>query len=69
MKFMNNDKYRPANSGEYLCLSRNKAFHVLRYDTYTGLWNATCDKSKAIEIEAWTYLPGYKEILDDLREE
>lgn len=68
MRFMNNDKYRPASSGEYLCLSRNKAFHVLRYDTYTGLWNATCDKSKAIEIEAWAYLPTMENIMRDIKE-
>lgn len=69
MRWRNNDLDRPAKSGEYLVLSRNKAFHVIKYDVYTGLWNGTCDKAKAIDIEAWTYLPSYEEILNDLREE
>lgn len=69
MRFMNNDKYRPAINGEYLCLSKNKVFHVLKYDTYTGLWNGTCDKAKAIEVECWAYLPTMGEIAKDLKED
>lgn len=68
MRWRNNDLDRPARSGEYLVLSRNKAFHVIKYDANNGLWNAMIDKSKAIEVEAWTYLPTMQEIARDLRE-
>lgn len=68
MRWLNNDLYRPAQSGEYLVLSRNKAFHVIKYDANNGLWNANQNKARAIEVEAWTYLPTMQEIASDLRE-
>lgn len=68
MRWRNNDLDRPARSGEYLVLSRNKAFHILKYDTSTGLWNANINRDKAIKIEAWTFLPSMEEIMMDLQE-
>ena len=68
MRWRNNDLDRPARSGEYLVLSRNKALHILKYDTSTGLWNANINRDKAIKIEAWTFLPSMEEIMMDLQE-
>lgn len=45
-----------------------KAFHILKYDTSTGLWNANINRDKAIKIEAWTFLPSMEEIMMDLQE-
>lgn len=68
MKWQRNDLYRPAKAVECLVLSKNKAFHVLKYDPYTGLWNANCDKGNRIEVECWTYLPSTEEIMTDIKE-
>lgn len=69
MRWRNNDLDRPARSGEYLVLSKHKAFHVIKYDAVNGIWNANCNKAREIKVEAWTFLPTMEEIASDLREE
>ena len=69
MRWRNNDLDRPARSGEYLVLSKNMAFHTIKYDAVNGKWNANVNKEREIEVQAWTFLPSIDTIMSDLREE
>lgn len=68
MRWMDNTKYRPAHSGEYLVLSKNMAYHTIKYDAVNGKWNANVNREREIEVQAWTFLPSIDEIMTDLRE-
>lgn len=68
MRWMDNNKYRPAFSGEFLVLSKNLAFHCIKYDAVNGKWNANVNREREIEVQAWTFLPSIDEIMTDLRE-
>lgn len=68
LEFFDNDRCHPAKSGEYLVISKNKAYHALYWSSRLNRWNIyeNDDMPYGIDVLCWAELPDIDKVLTKL---